>query len=46
MYLFCVFAGLLLGHIRLAYAEDDIRMTEYMNLSSEADVKVVFYDLQ
>ncbi len=44
MYLFWVFTGLLMGHIRLSDSEEDKKMTEYLNSSTAADVKVVFYN--
>ncbi len=44
MYIFWIFTGLLMGHIRLADSEDDKKMTDYLNSSDAADVKVVFYD--
>lgn len=44
MYLFWVFIALLMGHIRLGNAEENIRKTAFKDTSCAADAEIVFYD--
>ena len=44
MYLFWVFVGLLMGHIRLGNVGEVIRKTAFMDTSYAADAEIVFYD--
>ena len=44
MYLFWVFIGLLMGHIRRGNAGEDIRKTAFMDTLYAADAEIVFYD--